>query len=76
MLDYFEFETTIGTGRGVVMVRMNYDYDSTGIYNEWIESVRTPGRLNITDYLEDSVLEDLTMLGCKLFNESLTIEDY
>lgn len=37
MLDYFEFETTIGTGRGVVMVRMNYDYDSTGIYNEWIE---------------------------------------
>ena len=77
MIDhYFDFETTIGTGRGIVLVRMKYDYDSTGIYNEWIESVRTPGRLNITDYLEDSVLEDLAMLGCKLFNDSLTIEEY
>jgi len=73
---FYEFETTIGTGRGVVLVTMVYDFDSTGIYNEWIESVRTPGRLNITDYLEDETLTDLAMLGCKLFNDSLTIEDY
>jgi hypothetical protein len=77
MIDHhFDFETTIGNGRAVVLVRMAYDFDSTGIYNEWIESVCTPGRLNITDYLEDSTLEDLTMLGCKLFNDSLTIEEY
>ena len=77
MLDhYFEFETTIGSGFAVVLVRMIYEFDSSGIYNEGIDWVRTPGRLNITEYLEDSTLEDLAMLGCKLLNDSLTIEEY
>jgi hypothetical protein len=33
------------------------------------------GRLNITDYLEDSTLADLAMLGCRLLNDSFIIED-
>ena len=66
---FYEFETHIGQGNALVSVTMVYEFDSTGIYNEWIESVRTPGRLNITDYLDESTLDDLAMLGCKLLNQ-------
>lgn len=66
---FFEFETHIGQGNALVSVTMVYEFDSTGIYNEWIESVHTPGRLNITDYLDESILDDLAMLGCKLLNQ-------
>ena len=71
----FDFETTIGQGIAPVLVRMSYEFDSSGTYNETIDSVRTMARLNITDYLEDSTLADLAMTGCKLLNESFTIED-
>ena len=54
---------------------MSYEFDSSGIYNEVIDSVRTPTRLNITDYLDESTLDDLAMLGCKLLNDSFTLED-
>jgi hypothetical protein len=71
----FDFETTIGQGIAPVLVRMSYEFDSTGTYNETIDSVRTMARLNITDYLEDSTLDDLAMTGCRLLNTSFTIED-
>ena len=66
----YDFETYIGQGNALVSVTMVYEFDSTGIYNEWIESVRTMARLNITNYLDESILDDLAMLGCKLLNES------
>ena len=65
----------LGAGFALVLVRMSYEFDSSGIYNEVIDSVRTPARLNITDYLDESTLDDLAMLGCKLLNDSFTIED-
>ncbi len=65
----YDFETYIGQGNALVLVRMSYEFDSTGIYNEWIQAVRTMARLNITDYLEESTLDDLAMLGCKLLNQ-------
>lgn len=66
---FYEFETHIGQGNDLVSVTMVYEFDSTGIYNEWIQAVRTMARLNITDYLEESTLDDLAMLGCKLLNQ-------
>jgi hypothetical protein len=72
---FYDFETTIGQGNALVSVTMVYEFDSTGIYNEWIQAVRTMGQLNITDYLEDSTLADLAMVGCRLLNTSFTIED-
>jgi hypothetical protein len=71
----FDFETTIGQGIAPVLVRMSYEFDSSGTYNETIDSVRTMGRLNITDYLEDSTLADLAMVGCRLLNDSFIIEN-
>ena len=71
----FDFETTIGQGIAPVLVRMSYEFDSSGTYNETIDSVRTMARLNITDYLEDSTLDDLAMVGCRLLNDSFIIED-
>ena len=71
----FDFETTIGQGIAPVLVRMSYEFDSSGTYNETIDSVRTMARLNITDYLEDSTLADLAMAGCRLLNDSFIIED-
>jgi len=64
----YEFETTIGQGCASVLVRMSYEFDSSGIYNEVIDSVRTMGRLTITDYLDELTLDDLVMLGCSLLN--------
>jgi hypothetical protein len=71
----YDFETHIGQGCAVVLVRMAYEFDSSGIHDYWIESVRTMARLDITGYLEESTLDDLAMLGCKLLNDSFTIED-
>ena len=71
----YDFETHIGQGNALVLVRMSYEFDSSGIYNEVIDSVRTPARLNITDYLDESTLDYLAMLGCKLLNDSFTLED-
>jgi hypothetical protein len=65
----YEFETHIGQGCAVVLVRMSYEFDWSGIYNEVIDSVRTMNRLDITDYLDDSTLDDLAMLGCKQLNQ-------
>ena len=64
----FEFETHIGQGFAPVSVRMDYEFDSTGIYNESISSVRTMARLDITDFLEETVIDELCMLGCTLLN--------
>lgn len=71
----FEFESVIGHALVPVLVRMSYEFDSSGIYNEVVDSVCTPARLNITDYLEESTLDDLAMLGCKLLNDSFKLED-
>lgn len=65
----YDFETHIGQGNAMVSVTMVYEFDSSGIYNEWIQAVRTPAQLNITDYLDESTLDDLAMLGCKLLNQ-------
>jgi hypothetical protein len=64
----YEFETTIGQGCASVLVRMSYEFDASGIYNETIASVRTMARLDITDFLEETVIDELCMLGCTLLN--------
>jgi len=71
----YDFETPIGVHSSMVLVRMAYEFDSSGIHDYWIESVCTMVRLNITGYLEESTLDDLAMLGCKLLNDSFTLED-
>lgn len=68
--DSFEFETTIGCGSSTVIVTMSYEFDCEGAYNETIESVRTPSRYCIMDYLEESTIDELCILGCKLLIES------
>ena len=70
--DTFEFETTIGLGSSTVLVTMSYEFDCEGTYNETIESVRTPSRYCIMDYLEESTIDELCILGCKLLIESKT----
>ena len=68
--DSFEFEATVGLGSSTVLVTMSYEFDSSGTYNETIESVRTPSKYCIMDYLEESTIDELCILGCKLLNES------
>lgn len=68
--DTFEFETTIGDGAGVVIVQMSYEFDSEGIYNETIETIRSPSGYPLMDYLEESTIDELCILGCKLLIES------
>ena len=65
----FEFETEIGIGRESVIVRMAYEYDASGTYNESIDTVRTYSSFPIMDYLEESTIDELCILGCKLLNE-------
>ena len=65
----FEFETEIGIGRESVVVRMAYEYDASGTYNETIDTVRTYSGFPIMDYLEESTFDELCILGCKLLNE-------
>jgi len=66
----FEFETTIGCGSGTVIVRMAYEYDYSGTYNETIDTVRTGSGYPLMDYLDESVIDELCILGCKLLIES------
>jgi len=66
----FEFETTIGCGSGTVIVRMAYEYDYSGAYNETIDSIRTGSGYSLIDYLDESIIDELCILGCKLLNES------
>jgi hypothetical protein len=68
--DNFQFETCIGIGGETVIVRMVYEYDSSGSYNEEIDSVRSASGYPIMDYLEESTIDELCILGCKLLNES------
>lgn len=65
----FEFETTIGCGSGTVIVKMSYEYDAFGTYNETITSIRNASRYPLMDYLEESTIDELCILGCKLLNE-------
>lgn len=65
----FEFETEIGIGRESVVVRMAYEYDASGTYNESIDTVRTYSGFPIMDYLEESTIDELCSLGCKLLTE-------
>jgi hypothetical protein len=66
----FEFETTIGCGDGTVLVKMAYEYDASGIYNETIDSVRNASGYSLMDYLEEETIDELCILGCKLLIES------
>lgn len=68
--DTFQFETCIGIGGETVIVRMVYEYDASGSYNEEIDSVRSGSGYPIMDYLEENVINELCILGCMLLNES------
>lgn len=70
----FTFDGFIGIGGESVIVRMVYEYDSTGIYNETIDTIRTESGFPIMDYLEQSTIDDLCIFGCKLLNESKELE--
>ena len=65
----FTFDATIGIGKEPVIVRLAYEYDASGIYNETIDTIRTESGFPIMDYLEESVIDELCILGCKLLNE-------
>jgi len=66
----FEFETTIGCGNGTVIVKMSYEYDASGAYNETIDSIQNASGYPLMDYLDESVIDELCILGCKLLIES------
>jgi hypothetical protein len=68
--DTFEFEATIGLGSSTVLVTMSYEFDCEGTYNETIDTVRTPSGYCIMDYIEESTIDELCILGCKLLTES------
>ena len=65
----FEFETCIGIGGMTVIVRMSYEYDASGIYNETVDNVLTSGKTSIMDYLEEETIDQLCSRGCMLLNE-------
>ena len=67
---FFEFETTIGCGSGTVIVTMVYEYDVSGTFNETIDAVKNASGYPLMDYLDESVIDELCILGCKLLNES------
>jgi len=66
----FEFETTIGIGSETVIVRMAYEYDYSGTYNETIDTVRTGSGYPIMDFLEEETIDQICMRGCMLLEES------
>ena len=68
----FEFETTIGCGNGTVLVKMSYEYDASGAYNETIDSIRNASGYPLMDYLEESTIDDLCLTGCTLLIQSKT----
>ena len=65
----FTFDATIGIGNEPVIVRLEYEYDASGIYNETIDTIRTESGFPIMDYLDESVIDELCILGCKLLTE-------
>ena len=65
----FEFETCIGIGGVNVIVRMSYEYDASGIYNETVDNIRTLDKVNIMYYLEEETIDQLCIRGCMLLNE-------
>ena len=65
----FEFETCIGIGGVTVIVRMSYEYDASGIYNETVDNIRTLDKINIMYYLEEETIDQICMRGCMLLNE-------
>tara|TARA_R110000868_G_scaffold30712_4_gene113281 strand:+ start:7127 stop:7381 length:255 start_codon:yes stop_codon:yes gene_type:complete len=65
----FEFETCIGIGGVTVIVRMSYEYDASGIYNETIDNIRTLDKVNIMYYLEEETIDQLCIRGCMLLSE-------
>jgi hypothetical protein len=65
----FEFETCIGIGGVTVIVRMSYEYDASGIYNETVDNIRTLDKANIMYYLEEETIDEICMRGCMLLNE-------
>ena len=66
----FCFAATVGAG-SPVSVQMSYEYDSEGIYNETIDSVKTLDGYSIADYLEENTLNDLCLTGCTMFHKSI-----
>jgi hypothetical protein len=66
----FVFDTFIGLGHSAVSVKMAYEYDASGSYNETIINVLTMSGLDIMDYLEESVIDELCSLGCMLLEQS------
>ena len=67
---FFEFETTIGIGEMAVIVTMVYEYDASGTFNETIDSIRNASGYPLMDYLDELVIDELCILGCKLLTES------
>jgi hypothetical protein len=65
----FEFETTVGVGLCAVIVRMTYEYDSSGIYNETIDTVRNHSGWFILDYLTEETIDDLCLQGCTMISQ-------
>jgi len=65
----FEFETTIGVGLCQVIVRMVYEYDSSGIYNETIDTVRNNSGWFLIDYLTEETIDDLCLQGCTMISK-------
>ena len=62
----FEFETTIGVGLCSVIVRIAYEYDSSGIYNETIDTVRNHSGWFLLDYLTEETIDELCLQGCTM----------
>ena len=65
----YTFETTVGLFNEPVIVRLAYEYDASGIYNETVDTVRTESGFSIMGYLEESTIDDLCILGCELLNK-------
>jgi hypothetical protein len=65
----YTFETTVGLFNEPVIVRLAYEYDASGTYNETVDTVRTESGFPIMGYLEESTIDDLCILGCELLNK-------
>ena len=66
----FEFEAIVGCGGATVIVRLVYEYDASGTYNETIDSIRNASGYSIMDYLEEETIDQICMRGCMLLEES------
>ena len=70
----FTFDAFIGIGGESVIVRMVYEYDSTGFYNETVDTIRSESGFPLMDYLEQSTIDELCMRGSMLLTESKELE--